>query len=333
MHVLKKIVFICFAWCFASIGDLGASTMLMPLGTGTTSTLQLGLPSQHKKVHTKTAQEAAYDTFFQFIKDQAVLYKPRSNYRIVGMAGRKEDDLASMPGDVTRMLRSTLFVLLLSVFCSANAFAMELVDRLPRKTFGMANNRRYEEVSCFPCGKKKKPVLLTREELDLITSKKLLEAVKQGNRKEVYFNCRYGNAINIKDENGFAPLHYAARSLFVTVAQELLSVSHIDLEITTPQGFTALQMLERGRGSLELEGHINRCNAIIDLIHKCYEIKEKKRQRTLLYVLTEDIGDQDPVEDHEGGLWILKNRDFHKCGYVRNEKNKGENTGLEEVII
>lgn len=335
MHVLRKILFISFSWCFASIGDLAASTMLMPLGAEIVSAWQQALPSQHKNVQTKTAQEAAYETFFQFMKDQAVLYKPRSFYR-VGTVGRKVNHLASnIPVDVisTRLLYYQIFAVLLSFFFSANVCAMELVDRLPRKTFSKANNRRYEKVSCFPCGKKKKSVMPTRKELDIITSKKLLEAVKKGNTKEVYFNCSYGNAINIKDEHGFAPLHYAVGSLLVKISETLLSVSHINLESTTPQGFTALQMLQHGRASLEKEEDIKRCDTIIGLIHTCYQKKEKKRERRQLYVFTEDIGDQEPVEDRDGKLWISKNGGFHICGYVRNEEKKGEDIDIEEVNI
>lgn len=267
---------------------------------------------------TRDIQETLWQVMFHQIKTQALAYCPR---------GRSDDsdDIVQMQDTQTygnhellssSRLKQWLYLLALSSFFSFKCFAMDAYYRpITPVLSGYTNARPYAEASCFPCGGKKKPRELTREELDAHISKKLLDAVRTGNRKDVFFNAFHGNIVNMRDDQGLAPLHYAVQALYVKTTEQLLRVPHIDLNLETPEGFTALQLVELRKKQTDNDEECARCDAISLLIRECEYKRNPSYQENMknLQILN---------DNHVRRLYIL-----HKNRKAR--KNTAANRGIQ----
>lgn len=283
---------------------------------------------ENKCVSNKEAQEMLYDAFFKHVKVHAIADSARGRNKVVVCAKRRKENAqhdAWVPWDMEALQRSIKQLLMMFAFsatCAHFAYGMEhrpmATNRIYSHNFVLqstrnssyANNRQYEKVSCFPCCVKKEKPLSPEEKLARNTAL-LIKAVQKSDTRTVMGYLYHGDELNRKDEYGLTALHYAARNLNVAVARYLLSTPRIDLTVTSPQGLTALRIVqlqqEDARGEV-----LERCNQFIQLIRK-REAQEEVESR---YIYTMDIGDRYPVEDKEGNLWTIVQGRVVKCGAI-----------------
>ncbi len=266
-----------------------------------------------KHVGHQSAQEALYDAFFKYFKVHALAYQSRGRANYLTSGNRRLFMPQDYRDNAWHSVRLFFYACSLCMFLSANICAMEPLDAfnsVSSRSFGRVNNRRYQEVSCFPCcDKKKKP--LSADEKAARDTATLIKAVKKNDSRKVIGFLYHGDALNRKDDRGLTALHYTACALNLNMARYLLSTPRIDLTVTSPQGLTALRMVQLQQAVARGE-ELERCHKFIELIRK----REEQQEIESRYIYTMDIGNRYPTADEDGNLWVWMRGEHVKCGTI-----------------